>query len=169
MSSLDELIAAAAAKPKNTERADVLLGDEMVTFEFTQLPGLEWADLVAEHPKRKTSQIDAQVGFNGHSLAASLPLKYVRRVNGDVLEAVTVSQWASIFALLDGSAVEVIAGLLWVQNIAMPRGRVLEKKAALSATQPTKRSSPAKSARPSAASTGGNRAQRRSTTTKKAT
>lgn len=169
MPSIDELIAAASAKPRQTERADVLLGDELITLEFTQMPGLEWADLVAEHPKRKTSQIDQQVGFNGHSLAAGFPLRYVRRVNDGVLEELTVSQWASMFALLDGSAVEVIAGLLWVQNIAMPKARVLEKKVALSATQPTPPSSPAKSASRSAASKGGNRAQRRATTTKTAT
>jgi hypothetical protein len=169
MSSLDEMIAKANSTPRNTESADVYIGEDLARFEFTQMTGLEWQELVAAHPRRPTSDVDRLIGFNAATLPLGMPLRYVAQVAGDERLTVTEDQWAALFRVFDGHAVQAIASVLWVLNFAGPRNKVDEAKKALSATKPTKPSSPAKSASPSAGSTGGNRAQRRATTTKKAT
>lgn len=169
MSSLDEMIAKANSTPRNTERADVYIGDDLATFEFTQMPGLEWQELVSQHPRRVTSDVDRLVGFNAATLPQQVPLKYVSQVADDDRLTVTDDQWSALFRVFDGHAVQAIASVLWVLNYAGPRQKVDDAKKALSATKPTKPNSRAKSASPSDASTGGNRAARRATSTRKAT
>lgn len=169
MSSLDEMIAKANAAPRNTEVADVYIGEDLAKFEFVQMPGLEWQELVSKHPRRPTSDVDRLVGFNASTLTQAVPLRYVSTVDGDERVPVTEDQWAALFRVFDGHAVQAFASVLWVLNFAGPRSKVDEAKKALSATKPTKPSSRAKSVSPSAGSTGGNRAQRRATTTRKAT
>lgn len=152
MYTLEELIAKQKQRVEDPAvgRAIVMLGGEEVTFEFLKLPAKEWLDLSAVHPPRAGSDSDASLGFNPHSLAAAYPVKAVRRVEmeaveadgaepREVLEPVEADVYKAMFAVLDAIHIDTVGTVLWALNVWQDRMEVAAARKA-SLGEPSKKS-----------------------------
>jgi hypothetical protein len=119
MTSLDELIAKAkeAVAHPSTAQVEIEVGGEIVEFEFERLPGRTWADLVATHPPRDGSRVDARLGYNTHAGAeAAAPLSGFRIVDGE-RQTLSEEQWAALFDTFDGPDLEMLSTAIWGLNV----------------------------------------------------
>ncbi|TAJ46360.1 MAG: hypothetical protein EPO52_17660 [Herbiconiux sp.] len=126
----DAILDAAESAERAPVELEVALGDQVVTFEFIPMDGLEYSDLVATHPPRPTAQTDAGVGFNSHAAVRDLPVKYIRRVVDGERREITQEQWDRAFSRFLGRDVELAATCLWGVNFYTPNARVQQLKKA---------------------------------------
>jgi hypothetical protein len=165
---LDDILTEAEATPAHTASLEIALGDNIVAIEFRTMSAMDWSALVAAHPRRDGSTIDARLGFNTAELAVAGAPLCAKRIVGDERRTITKSQWARIFASIVGGDLDNIAIVMWGLNVLESRNKVLALKKAQARSSRASRASRASSASPSAASKAGSPATRspRSTTRK---
>lgn len=145
MATFAEVLAAQKAQRAEsavTEDVEVLLGDEVVTFRFTELKGTEWAEVTARSPARADATIDRRYGYNVHGAAAIAAPKSGKRVEGDELVDLTEAEWRDLFEVLSGPGFAAIADAMFLLHEVGPAGRLAAAKKALAATSKRKRVSP---------------------------
>ena len=133
MSKIDDVIARAkksAPSRQSSGQLELLMGEELITVEFTRLDPNAWIDLKAMHPPREGSKRDMNVGYNPHALAKAAAPKCGRLVDGDKREDLTPEQWADIFTILDAPDLDTIATFLWGLNEYEPLQRIAAAKKA---------------------------------------
>jgi hypothetical protein len=146
MASFAEVLAARKAQLAEsalTEDVQVLLGDELVTLRFTELKGMEWAEVTARSPARADATIDRRYGYNVHGAAAIAAPKSGKRVDGDELVPLSESEWRDLFDVLSGPDFAAIADAMFLLHEIGPSGRLAAAKKASTAGSKTKRTSPA--------------------------
>ncbi len=136
MSELEDLIRAAKesiAEPV-TARHEVLLGGELVVFEFAKLEPMEWRNLTSKFPPRDGAIRDLRLGYNPELLPSGYPVERIKLVREDELEEVTDEQWQDIFSLLESPDIKDTAAVLWGMHEWEHQQKVVEvKKASLRA------------------------------------
>lgn len=143
MSSLAELIAKQKEQVEtpSTQLAEVELGGELKTFEFTKMPSKKWLDLRTLHPMRAGSTMDRNVGFNMHSLVEDYPAEFRREVDGEERHEVDDKTWHELIDVLAGIHIDTLATAIWGLNDYEDRMAVDAARKALQAAPSKKRSS----------------------------
>jgi hypothetical protein len=146
MASFAEVLAARKAQLAEsalTEDVQVLLGDELVTLRFTELKGMEWAEVTARSAARRDATIDRRYGYNVHGAAALAAPKSGKRVEGDELVPLSEDEWRDLFEVLSGPDFAAIADAMFVLHEQGPAERLESAKKALTVGSKRKRTSPA--------------------------
>ena len=92
----------------------------LVTLRFWRLPGLEWNDLLAQHPARQGVLVDMTLGANVHAVCLA-----AAKLNGKVVEdgknkPVSAAQWDDLFDTLPGYSVSLICDAIYSLNVHDP-------------------------------------------------
>ena len=151
----DSILDAAETQARDDVELDVFLGDKLVTFAFIQLPGADYAELIAKNPPRTyerpgadgkpeqiIARVDKSIGFNANGVAAGYSVDFIRRVVDGKRLPVTQEQWDRVIARFTGRDLELAGTVIWGINFFTPNERVKAAKKALEAPSETEQSSP---------------------------
>jgi hypothetical protein len=146
MASFAEVLAARKAQLAEsalTEDVPVLLGEAVVTLRFTEMKGMEWAEVTARSPARVDATIDHRYGYNVHFAATLAAPRSGKRVDGDELVALSDQEWRDLFEVLSGPDFASIADAMFMLNEHGPAERLDAAKKASTVGSKRKRTSPA--------------------------
>lgn len=125
MSFLD-LLESAKGRDRDTASVDVTVAGELVTFEFAELPGPDWADVTSKNPPRLELAIDRSRGYNVHAASRDAAV-LCGTVDGEKL---TAEQWADVFVVLSGHDHNRVCDTIWSLNEYAPMQRLAAAKKA---------------------------------------
>lgn len=174
MSSFAELRAKQEAIPKpEATPIQVVFGGEMVDLNVRPLEPTVWADIKSRHLPREGSPIDRRYGYNlDASAIEAMPVCAVQVDDGKETKW-SKDDWAFFFENLSSPDLSIISSVVWALNQYNPDQLREQLKDALkkasTANSKAAQNSLENSALASEGSTGGNRAQRRATSTPKGT
>ena len=105
------------------------------TFRFVQLPGQDWAEIIARHPPRPDVPIDRRYGYNYHGAAKQAaeangavvvrePAEEENAEDVETLERLDPEQWHDLWTTLSGHEVEKIASAVWDLNEYGPQQKL---------------------------------------------
>lgn len=134
MTSIDELIAKSKAAEAATASVEVLVGGELVTLKFTELPGKQWAEITIRNPAREDVPVDIIKGYNVHAVTQLGAVKSGVLVGDDAEQELSEDQWRGIFDALSGADFQTVIDTVWSLNEWAPTERVENAKKALRAT-----------------------------------
>lgn len=158
MSFDDDLDAELAAKTEDPEWAtvDVLVNKKLRRFKFTQMDGLDWADMGDRCPPRPTAPLDREFGYNIRLISALAAPKSGEMQDGDGWVKPTDEQWTKLFRSLTGAGIRAIGDVLFYLNQWGPAQAVEEAKKALEVESKLNSDSPDNSESPAADSSDAN-------------
>lgn len=134
MTSIDELIAKSKASDAETATVEVLVGGELVTLKFTELPGATWAGITLRNPPRVDVPVDLAKGYNLHAATQFAAAESGVLVDGGEEQKLTEDQWRGIWDALSGADFQSVIDVVWSLNEWAPSQRVDAAKKALRAT-----------------------------------
>jgi hypothetical protein len=146
MASFAEVLAARKAQLAEsalTEDVQVLLGDELVTLRYQELPGTDWARIVAQSGMRKDVLIDRGLGYDPHRAAILAWNQSGKFVDGDEAADISKEEWESLLAVVYGPDFAAMADVVYLVQQRGPYERTAAAKKASTAGSKTKRTSPA--------------------------
>jgi len=132
MASLEER----AAQPREyeTETIEVVVGGELTTLKFTELPGHEWHDIASRAPVRVGVDVDKEFGYNPHVASSLAAPRCGVVVEGDVERTLDSETWGALIAGLSGSDFATLSGIIFYLNELSPQRRLTSLKKASAAT-----------------------------------
>lgn len=179
MSAFSDLLAAhkaeKASAPRNSKIVPLTLKGTLVRVKLYELDSDEWARIVAHCPPDVKAPMDRAYGYSMSAVTvAALPVcGYVLEGDEEIRPRVVpdegVNEWSDLLKVIAGSELVKLEQAVFSLNQWEPDQRIEAAKKALAGASAQKRESPEPSASQPAASTGGNRAARRTTSTRKAT
>lgn len=123
--SLDDDLDAVLNLDRDTADLQINLNGKLRTLRFTQMDGMEWADLTDRHPARPDVLLDSlRNGYNLRSLAREAAPLCGKILDGDEQVALTEEQWEKLFRALPGASVMRIGDLIWNLNDYLPAAAV---------------------------------------------
>lgn len=166
--------------PRPIKDVDVIINDQLYTFRFRQMDGLEWAAECDKHPARLDSTIDSFYGYNLRTLTIAVAPRCGVRLDGEteiplVVEAQhpllpanpnLVNEWRDLFAAIGGAGFQDISDALFALNQYDPAQAVEEAKKARAALT-RKSASQSRSGSRQSGSSAGNRKKSPTTRTTK--
>lgn len=116
--TFEEDLAAAQAQPTATAVITIELNKRKHRFRFTRMDGREYAAETLRHPPRLELGLDREYGYNINSLAEAVAPRCSVLLEGkDAEETVlTEEQWAAIFSVADGGAIQSIVNTVFALN-----------------------------------------------------
>ena len=139
MSFRDALAAAKTAERKRSEPVEVLIGDEIVTLQFTRAAPTEWARITSRYPATNGSLIAVRYGYDIQKVVPE-----IAALTGFVLEdgqettltvekpskenPTPVNEWEDLFNALDGHSFGLVSDAIWALNEWGPQYRLAELK-----------------------------------------
>lgn len=146
--SFDEDLDAQLATERDTAEVDVVVAGKLQTLRFTEMDGLEWADLTDRCPPRPDAAVDRGYGFNIRLVTALAAPKCGQLKSGDGWVDLTDEQWTKLLRGQKGAQVRSIGDALFELNQWGPGQAVLAARKALEGVFVPSSSSPAPSASP---------------------
>lgn len=125
--TLEELLATAeSALHQEPERIAVSLAGEVVEIECPYIGGIEWSNLVAEHPPRPNSASDLVVGYNEAGLVYGYLKRHGKMIRG-ATQRITPSaeEWDRFLDVTGAPVINALSLTLYVQNVQMPMDRAV--------------------------------------------
>ena len=132
MTSIEER----AAQPREyeTESIDVVVGGELTTLKFTELPGHEWHDITDHAPVRLGVDVDKDFGYNPRLASSLAAPRCGVVVEGDVERPLDSETWGALIEGLSGPDFAALSGILFYLNEISPQRRLDALKKASAAT-----------------------------------
>lgn len=119
MASLDELLDGALKRKvedPNIADAIVKVGDESLTFRFTEMSPQEWAGCTLASVARNGVVIDALFGYDVTAAAVkAAPLSGAQVVDGELVE-LSPAQWGKLFGVLESAGFGSISDAVLAVN-----------------------------------------------------
>jgi hypothetical protein len=140
--SFDEDLDSQLATERDTAEVDVIVAGKLQTFRFTEMDGLEWADLTDRCPPRADAAVDRGYGFNIRAVTALAAPKCGQMRDGDAWVDLTEEQWTKLFRGQKGAQVRAIGDALFELNQWGPGQAVLAARKALGVGSARSSSSP---------------------------
>ena len=98
--------------------------EALITLRFYKVPGDEWAELTANHPRRRNAIVDAKYGYDMHAVCRASAIKYGRTMDGETEEVRTEIEWAELWPLLGGAEHAQVCDTIYYLNEWEPADRV---------------------------------------------
>ena len=165
MSFTDDL-KAAKEQPRRTVVVPIELAGNKHVVRVTAMAGIDWAVATVRHPVRPGVNLDAQYGYNLHSLVAAETSMF-EHVNGAEVEAVDPDEWRELLEVLDGAAVQDITDAVFALNEFASDKDVQDSKKALDVSLKYLASLPNLESIPVASTSGSRKSSPNTSTTKK--
>lgn len=146
--SFDEDLDSQLATERDTAEVDVVVAGKLQTLRFTEMDGLEWADLTDRCPPRPDAPVDRGFGFNIRAVVALAAPKSGQMKSGDEWVDLTDDQWTRLLRGQKGAQHRAIGDALFELNQWGPGQAVLAARKALGAGFVRNSSSPARSESP---------------------
>lgn len=131
--SFDDDLDAAVAAERDTVDVSATVNGHLYTFRFTQMDGLEWADITDRFPGRPGVLLDTRYGYNLRPLSKMAAKETGELVEGDTLTKLSPEQWDKFFKGAPGAAVMRIGDAIFNLNEYLPGLAVEDAKKALAA------------------------------------
>lgn len=133
MTFAEDLAAAKAAEP-TTAAVTVEINGKKYKLQFARMDGMQYAAETLKHPPRIDADIaiDLEYGYNINSLVPAIAPKCGVLLEGKESVQLTDEQWADLFAVADGGAVQQIVNTVYMLNEFASAKAVAAAKKALS-------------------------------------
>lgn len=118
--SIDDELDAALSTERDFADLSINLNGKLRTFRFTQMDGMEWADLTDYYPAREGVLLDSRYGYNLRPLAKAAAPLCGKLIDGDKHVALTEEQWEKLFKGQPGATVMRIGDVIWNLNEFLP-------------------------------------------------
>lgn len=135
MSFKDDLEAAKTA-PKRSLVVVVTVNDKRYRFRVTKMDGREYAAETLKHPPRFDVKLDMEYGYDLNALTEAVMPRCAVLLDGDTETVLEPEEWADLFAIADGGALQAMANTVFELNEFSSAKAVAALKKALSGSAP---------------------------------
>ncbi|AGW41742.1 histidinol-phosphate aminotransferase [Leifsonia xyli subsp. cynodontis DSM 46306] len=122
--SLDDDLDADLTRDVDYADLNITINGKLRTLRFTQMDGLEWAELTDRFPARPDVLLDMRYGYNLRSLSKAAAPLCGKLLDGDKQVALTEEQWEKLFKSQPGSTITRIGDVIWNLNEYLPTATV---------------------------------------------
>jgi hypothetical protein len=122
--SLDDDLDADVNRDVDYADLNININGKLRTLRFTQMDGLEWAELTDHFPARQGVLLDSRYGYNLRPLSKAAAPLCGKLLDGDTEVSLTEEQWAKLFKAQPGSTVMRIGDVIWNLNEFLPTAAV---------------------------------------------
>ena len=135
--TLDDDLDAVMGVARDFADLSINLNGKLRTLRFTQMDGMEWAELTDRFPARQDVLLDARYGYNIRPLAKAAAPLCGSLLDGENEVALTVEQWEKLFKGQPGATVMRIGDIIWNLNEYLP-GQAVDALKKGSTPEPSK-------------------------------
>lgn len=123
--SIDDDLEADLNREADSVDLNITVNGNLRTLRFTQMDGMEWADLTDRYPARPGVLLDMRYGYNLRELAKAAAPLCGKILDGDTPTELSEEQWAKLFKSQPGATVMRIGDVIWNLNEFLP-GQAVE-------------------------------------------